>query len=105
MEHRAHQRCTKIWALEYRLPLDFERGSREEYYCGEGNYIGECLFTPRSTDSPEGEGFIVTVMWNMKSDKSSLLIFDALHVSSGPLAIVEVPRRIEYDFHGSIITL
>ncbi len=84
---------------------NFEAGTEEQFYCGEGNYIGECLFTPRSANAPEGEGFILTVMWNKDDHHSTLLIFDAQRVAQGPITRIRVPRRIEYDFHGNIVPM
>jgi carotenoid cleavage dioxygenase-like enzyme len=35
--------------------------------------------------------------------RSDLLVFDARHVSAGPLATVEIPHRAPNGFHGNCI--
>ena len=65
--------------------------------------MGESLFTPKHENSPEGEGYVMCIRYQLMKNVSEVLILDAQNVSAGPIAIIEVPRRIEYDFHGSII--
>ena len=82
---------------------DFEKETEESYYSGKDHYIGESLFTPQFEDSPEGIGYVMTIRYNLMENRSDLLILDAQKVSEGPIATIKVPRRIEYDFHGSIL--
>ncbi len=82
---------------------DFEKNEEETYYAGKHNYVGETLFTPKYQDSPEGEGYVMTVKYSLEENLSEVLILDAQNVAKGPIARVKVPRRIEYDFHGSIL--
>ena len=82
---------------------DFEKSVEESYYAGKDFYVGESLFTPKHKNSPEGEGYIMAIRYNLMENKSDILILNAQNVSAGPIATIKVPRRIEYDFHGSII--
>ena len=82
---------------------DFEKGVEESYYAGKLHYVGESLFTPKHEDSPEGVGYIMAIRYNLMENKSDVLILDAQNLAAGPIATIKVPRRIEYDFHGSII--
>lgn len=82
---------------------DFEKGKEERYYAGERKYVGEALFTPRHEDSPEGDGYLMALQYDLMENRSEMIILDAQNVSAGPIARVKVPRRIEYDFHGSVI--
>jgi carotenoid cleavage dioxygenase-like enzyme len=82
---------------------NFEKGVEESYYAGKHHYVGESLFTPKHENSPEGVGYIMTIRYNLMENRSEVIILDAQNVSAGPIATIEVPRRIEYDFHGSII--
>jgi carotenoid cleavage dioxygenase-like enzyme len=85
---------------------DFETGSIEDqYYFGPDSYTGEAVFTPKNESSPEGEGFLLNVVYDTKENKSRLTIFDAMNVKAGPLATVFLPRRIEYDFHGNVVSI
>ena len=82
---------------------DFEKNIEESYYAGKNYFVGEALFTPKHKDAAEGEGYIMFLRYNLTENKSEVLILDAQHLSAGPIAKVIIPRRIEYDFHGSII--
>lgn len=82
---------------------DFEKNIEESYYAGKNYFVGEALFTPKHKDAAEGEGYIMFLRYNLTENKSEVLILDAQHLSDGPIAKVIIPRRIEYDFHGSII--
>ena len=82
---------------------DFKNEREESYYAGKDFYVGEALFTPKYEDSPEGVGYIMCVRYNLMENRSDMIILDAQNVAAGPIATIKVPRRIEYDFHGSII--
>nr|MBS0037237.1 carotenoid oxygenase family protein [Saprospiraceae bacterium] len=84
---------------------DFELEKDDMYCFGENYYTGEALFTPKFDDSPEGEGFLLNLVYDLKANKSKLTIFDAENVSRGPIATVQLPRRVEYDFHGSVVKM
>jgi carotenoid cleavage dioxygenase-like enzyme len=85
------------------MHYDFETGERDTFHVGDGCYTGEALFTPRHKDSAEGDGYLMNVVYDIRENKSRLMIFDARRVAAGPLAVVQLPRRIEYDFHGNIV--
>lgn len=82
---------------------NFETKTKDSYFCGKDCYTGEAVFTPKKASSPEGEGYLMNVVYNMNENKSRLLIFDAMNVAAGPVATVHLPRRIEYDFHGNVV--
>ncbi|WP_103924739.1 carotenoid oxygenase family protein [Algoriphagus boritolerans] len=84
---------------------NFETGKEQRYWFGEDCYTGEAVFTPKHADSPEGEGYLMNVVYDTKENKSRLTIFDAMEVDKGPIATVHLPRRIEYDFHGNIVEI
>ena len=82
---------------------NFETNKEESYYAGEHHYVGEALFTPKFPDSPEGVGYVMFIRYSLVENISEVCIVDAQNVSAGPIAQIKVPRRIEYDFHGSIL--
>ncbi len=55
---------------------------------------------PRRPDAPEGDGWILAVVWRSVEDRSDLVILDALDVGKGPIAVAAVPRRVPFGFHG-----
>jgi carotenoid cleavage dioxygenase len=66
-----------------------------------GDSTSEPVFVPRAVDAPEGDGWLLAVIFRGAQMRSDLLVFDALHVATGPLVTVEVPHRIPNGFHGN----
>lgn len=61
----------------------------------------EPVFVSRSSGSPEGDGWILTIAYDADRDLSDLLVYEALDISAGPVAVVELPNRVPYGFHGN----
>jgi len=61
----------------------------------------EPLFVPRSPDSPEGDGFILTAVDRFAEKRTDLLILDGNDVSRPALATVKLPFALPMAFHGS----
>ncbi|MGJ7531439.1 carotenoid oxygenase family protein [Variovorax sp. GB1P17] len=61
----------------------------------------EPVFVARNASSPEGDGWILTIAFDPQRERSDLLIFDAVNISRGPVARVELPKRVPYGFHGT----
>ena len=56
---------------------------------------------PRSADSPEGDGYILTVVDRFAEKRTDLLILDGNDVSRPALATVKLPFALPMAFHGS----
>lgn len=78
--------------------LDFETGRSQTYELPAGDVASEPVFA--AGGPAEGEGWITTVVWRAAENRSDLLVFDALNLDAGPVATVEVPRRVPFGFHG-----
>lgn len=55
---------------------------------------------PRSKDTPEGDGFLLSYVYREALNRSDLIILDAQHVADEPLAIIQLPHRVPFGFHG-----
>lgn len=77
--------------------LDLQTG-REDVWDPGARRSGEGFFVPGGEG--EGEGWILTYLWDRATDLSSLGIFDALDVAAGPVAEVQLPVRVPFGFHG-----
>jgi carotenoid cleavage dioxygenase len=85
--------------------LDTHTGQRT-FWTEEGlGGVGEPVFVPRSPDAPEGDGWILTILFRPRTDTSELAVFDALDVAAGPIALAPVPRRIPFGFHANFVAL
>ena len=80
---------------------DVERRTRRLFALNEGERASEAVFVPASPNAPEGEGWLLTLVWRPERSSSSLLVFDAEALEQGPAAEVALPRRVPFGFHGS----
>lgn len=68
---------------------------------GIGNTPSEPIFVPRHKSCDEGDGFLLSVVYNAARDSSDLYILDAMNIDNEPIAIVQLPHRIPNGFHGN----
>jgi carotenoid cleavage dioxygenase len=81
--------------------FDHATGKRSVYALDAGDATSEPVFTPRSADAAEGDGWITAVIYRAAEDRSDFAVFDALSVEKGPIALAHVPRRVPFGFHGN----
>jgi carotenoid cleavage dioxygenase len=79
---------------------DHETRAEDRYSCGQ-SMVSEALFVPKSESAAEGEGYLLAVVTSMETRLSSLYIFDALDLASGPLAKAHLSHRVPPGFHGT----
>lgn len=80
---------------------DLERGSNQVRGFGAGNGVGEPLFVPRHASAAEDDGYVLVLAYDQVKNASDLYILDARDVQGEPVAVVHVPNRIPYGFHGN----
>lgn len=62
---------------------------------------GEPVFVPASRSSAEDEGWLLTYVYDGTRDASDLVILDATDVAADPVAVISLPQRVPFGFHGS----
>jgi carotenoid cleavage dioxygenase len=80
--------------------LDVRSGAEDRWEPGPMERAGEAFFVPDGDDAGEGEGWLLDLLYDRTTDKSSLAVFDAQAVADGPVARVHLPVRVPYGFHG-----
>lgn len=60
----------------------------------------EPIFVPRSKDANESEGFLLSYVYREQDNRSDLVILDAMNIDDEPLAIIQLPHRVPFGFHG-----
>lgn len=80
--------------------IDRQTGEIERYNFGAGRVTSEAIFVPRSDDAREGEGYLMSVVFNPDTQTSELDIFDAENLSGGPIGIAKLSHRVPLGFHG-----
>ncbi|HZL00030.1 MAG TPA: carotenoid oxygenase family protein [Caulobacteraceae bacterium] len=81
--------------------IDLVTGKRTAHELASSDAAGEPVFVPRSADAPEGDGWVIAVVYRGNEDRSDFLVFDAQDIPGGPLAAARIPRRVPFGFHGS----
>ncbi len=79
---------------------DHQTNQTVTYSCGRC-MVSEALFVPRNDDAPEGDGYLLAVIIDFDTRLSSLLIFNALDITAGPVARANLSHRIPPGFHGT----
>lgn len=80
---------------------DLESGASDVHEFGNDRIAGEPVMVPTSDAAAEGEGWLMTYVYNKATDKSDLVILDANDVAADPVATVHLPVRVPFGFHGS----
>ena len=78
-------------------------------YAGKGKFGSfEARFVPKERKDTaavqaEDDGFLVNVIWDKETKRSTLQVFDAATMSSRPVAVIELPYRIPAGFHSNFV--
>ena len=83
--------------------LDLATGARTVWTEEGIGGVAEPVFVPRSSDVPEGDGWLLTVLYRLDRGISELAVFDALDIAAGPVARAAAPRRVPFGFHGNFV--
>lgn len=73
----------------------------EDTYAFEAGYVSEPMFVPRNAGAAEGEGYVLTCVYDIPSNTSALCVFDAQNIQAGPLGKAQVSHRVPVCFHGT----
>ena len=75
--------------------------NKADMYAFESGYVSEPMFVPKSDAAAEGEGYLLTCVYDIDTNMSDLCVFDAQKISAGPLAKAKVSHRVPVCFHGA----
>jgi carotenoid cleavage dioxygenase len=80
---------------------DNESRTRSLHALGPGRFCSEPVFVPREQDAGEGDGAVLTYVFDASERTSFLYVFDASGIEAGPVARIRLPQRVPYGFHGN----
>jgi carotenoid cleavage dioxygenase len=63
----------------------------------------EPCFVPKEGGTKEGEGYIIALLNHLDVLRNDILIFDALEIKKGPLAVLHLPVKLRLGLHGNFI--
>jgi all-trans-8'-apo-beta-carotenal 15,15'-oxygenase len=80
--------------------VDQHGGTVETVSPGPGQYPSEPVFVPRPEASTEDDGYLLSLVYDSRSHASHVAVFDARHLSEGPMARAWFDHHIPYTVHG-----
>jgi carotenoid cleavage dioxygenase len=80
--------------------IDHETGEASMYHAGPQAAVSEPVFVPRSAHADEGDGYLLTLVFDEERNASHLDVLDAGGLERGPLARVRLDHRVPLGFHG-----
>jgi carotenoid cleavage dioxygenase-like enzyme len=86
------------------LKHDLERGTCESFAYGPGRFGMEAVFVPRTPDSAEDDGWLMTYVSDLPGGSADVVILPAQDLAAGPVATIHIPHRIPLGFHGNWIS-
>ena len=81
--------------------IDHESGIRTGHALGAGQVAGEPIFVPRSADSGEDDGWLLSLVYSAPEHRSRLVVLDARDVESDPVAVAHLRHHVPLGFHGT----
>nr|GLL38087.1 carotenoid cleavage dioxygenase like a [Ipomoea trifida] len=90
--------------------LYLEEGEGEElikvdyHMLPQNTFCTGAVFVAKTGGNEEDDGWIVTFVHNENTNTSQVYMIDAKHFSNEPTAIITLPCRVPYGFHGAFIT-
>ena len=61
----------------------------------------EAVFVPAGPDAAEDDGWVLSLVYDEDSDRSDLLVLNAADFTGEPAAVVHLPQRVPFGFHGN----
>ena len=62
---------------------------------------GEAVFVPETASSAEDQGFVLSLVYDADRQASDLWVLHAQDFTGDPVAVVHLPVRVPYGFHGN----
>jgi carotenoid cleavage dioxygenase-like enzyme len=88
-------------AREQLTHYDLKSGKSVDWRAPAGDGVSEPVFVPRSADAPEGDGWVLSVVYRAAEQRSDLAVFEATDIAKGPVALAHMTSRVPAGFHGN----
>ena len=85
------------------LRHDLRTGRLDVHRYGRGRVAGEAVFVPRSESAPEGDGWLLSLLYDASTDLSELIVLDTEDFTGEPAARVPLPVRAPHALHSAWI--
>ncbi|MGH9029523.1 MAG: carotenoid oxygenase family protein, partial [Acidimicrobiales bacterium] len=61
----------------------------------------EAVFVPCHQHAGEDDGWVLSLVYDARRDASDLLVLNAGDFTGEPAAVVHLPQRVPFGFHGN----
>ena len=79
---------------------DLESNTQESWFPESYEFCGEPMYASREGETSEDGGYIVSVLFNGKEEKSEIIVLRADSISQGPIARVPLGIAVPHGNHG-----
>ena len=76
------------------------QGRAEQHLFDEGERPSEPIFVPAGASGSEGEGYVLTLVYDPRAHRSHVAVLDAQRLGAGPVARAHFDHHIPMTFHG-----
>ncbi len=83
------------------VKYDNDSGKGRTFTYGDTTVVGDHAFAPDPAGQAEDDGFLMTLGVDRETEQSELMILDARKIEDGPVARVQIPRRVPLGFHAN----
>ncbi len=80
---------------------DWQTGISDSFDFEQSRMVEEFLFVPKTTGSTDAESWLIGTVLNLKAGVTEVCVFDAAHVSDGPVCIWQADYSWPLGFHGT----
>ncbi len=80
---------------------DLDRRTSEARPLNSGGGASEAVFVPSGPGAAEDDGWVVSIVYDSDRDASDLLVLNAGDFCGPPQAVVQLPQRVPFGFHGN----
>lgn len=79
--------------------VDMRTGKHDEWRAPPGQFPSEGVLAPRS--DREDDGWLLTLVYDSRTDTSHWAVLDAAHLAEGPVARAHLDHHVPLGFHGA----
>jgi carotenoid cleavage dioxygenase len=87
------------WLMDGLKRYDMKTGKAQVYRYGEGRFGSEVQIALRPGAKTEDDGYVVTILADMREDRSEVAVFDAADIEAGPVTRIVLPERVTVGTH------
>ncbi len=80
---------------------DLHQGTREFRPLHAGDGACEAVFVPAGPDAEEDDGWVLSLTYDVTAGTSQLMVLNARDFAGEPQAVVHLPQRVPFGFHGN----